>query len=209
MTTMNEDYLKLIAFLGEAERLKSTLRHNWTTTGRQEDSSQHAWRAAVFFIIAHGTYEFDVDPYKTLAMLVIHDLPEVEFGDIPAFVKDSDPDKHASHKQREREAARKLYALLPDKIAKELTALQEEFDAGETKEAKMAKALEKIESQLQHLESGTEYWGEEERGEHMLHYPDPAVGKLGNEHIANIWKIIQRDLYDLTYPQKELPSTRQ
>jgi len=206
---MNQEYLRLIGFLNEAEKLKSTLRHNWTTSGRQEDSAQHAWRAAVFFIIAQGTFKLDVDPYKTLAMLVIHDLPEVEFGDIPAFVKDANPEAHSKHKAREREAARKLYAMLPRRVADQLLELQEEFDAGESKEARVAKALEKIESQLQHLEGGTQFWGEEERGEHMLHYPDAAIEKLDNEHITNIWKIIQKDIYELTYPEKELPSSAQ
>jgi putative hydrolases of HD superfamily len=199
---MKYEHLQILAFLHEAEKLKSTLRHNWTTTGRQEDSSQHSWRAAVFFIVLQGLYKFDVDPYKTLVMLVLHDLPEATYGDIPAFVKDHDKTGHAAHKLREAEAARKLYALLPEPLNQQLTELNEEFERGETTEAKVAQALEKIESQLQHQESGPKYWSDEERGDHMLHYPDKAIHNLGNQHVTDIWKLIYDEIYRLTYPTK-------
>ena len=135
-------------------------------------------------------------------MLIIHDLPESTFGDIPAFVKDTDTAAHAEHKKREKQAASDLYHLLPIPVGDELTALQEEFEKGESKEARVAQALEKIESQLQHLESGPKYWGEEEKGEHMLHYPDKVLHKLNNKHIDAIWNIIYKDIYDLTYPKE-------
>ena len=50
-------------------------------------------------------------------------------------------------------------------------------------------------------ESGPEYWSDEERGDHMLNYPNKAVNKLNDEHVAAIWKIIQREIHKLTYPQ--------
>lgn len=65
-------------------------------------------------MIAQELYAFDVDPYKTLSMLVMHDLPEVTHGDIPAFVKDKSPEAHAEHKRREATAAKALYATLPE-----------------------------------------------------------------------------------------------
>lgn len=197
---MTEDYQRILTFLGEAEKLKSTLRHNWTTTGRQEDSAQHSWRAALFFIIMHELRPLDVDPYKTIMMLLIHDLPETGYGDIPGFVKDTNVDEHTQHKLREAEAAKQLYALLPSSIGEKFTALQEEFERGETKEARAAKALEKVESQLQHLESGPHYWSDEERGEHMLTYPDKAVDTLADTHIAAVWKLIRAEIHKITYP---------
>jgi putative hydrolase of HD superfamily len=197
---MNQEYVQLLSFLGEAEKLKSTLRHNWMTSGRQEDSSQHSWRAALFFIIAHELFQFEgIDAYKTLVMLTIHDLPEATYGDIPAFAKDSDLAGHTQHKLREQQAARELYAKLPSPLAEKFTALQEEFEAGETPEAKLAQALEKIESQLQHQESGPKYWSDEERGDHMLHYPDKALAKLNNPDIQAIWQIIYDKIYAETY----------
>ncbi len=198
---MNTDYLKLLEFLHEAEKLKSTFRHNWMASGRQEDSSQHSWRAALFFIVAHELYKFDVDGYKTLVMLIIHDLPELKYGDIAGFIKDTDSKLHAEHKKREAIAAKELYAILPESLGNKLTALQEEFEAGETTEAKVAQALEKIESQLQHQESGPKYWSKEEKGEHMLNYPNKAIEALGNQDVKNIWEIIRDEIHKLTYPE--------
>jgi putative hydrolase of HD superfamily len=197
---------KLLTFLGEDEKLKSTLRHNWMRSGRQEDSAQHSWRAALFFMIVQDLYQFDVDPYKTLAMLVMHDLPEATYGDIPAFVKDKDPAAHAQHKAREAEAARALYATLPEPAQSKMIALFEELTANKTLEARLVHALEKIESQLQHQESGPQYWGDDERGEHMLHYPDKALAALDDPRITAIWNIIHDKIYALTYPDKTKPA---
>lgn len=202
---MHKEYSQILGFLHEAEKLKSTLRHNWMTSGRQEDSSQHSWRAAVMFIILQDLYKFDGDPYKTLVMLILHDLPEATYGDIPAFVKDTDTENHSAHKLREAQAAEALYHLLPEPLGKKFTKLQEEFEAGETTEAKVAQALEKIESQLQHQESGPQYWSKEERGDHMLHYPDKAIDNLNNEHIKAIWKLIYAEIYRLTYSTADQP----
>lgn len=195
---------QLITFLNESEKLKSTLRHNWMTSGRQEDSSQHSWRAALFFILTQELWQLGVDPYKTLVMLIMHDLPETKYGDIAGFMKETNLDEHTKHKLREQEAAKQLYNLLPDRLSERFIALQEEFEKGESREAKIAQALEKIETQLQHLESGPAYWSEEERGDHMLHYPDKAVDKLGDDNISGIWEIIQREIHKLTYPEQNV-----
>jgi putative hydrolase of HD superfamily len=192
---MNEE--KLYAFLTEMEKLKSTTRHNWTRTGRHESSAEHSWRIAVFFMLAHDMFDLQVDFKKLMKMILIHDAPEIEFGDIPAFIKDSDPVKHKAHKDREIIAAKELFDLLPENVAKEYLGLFEEFEQGKTPEAKVGKALDRIESQLQHLESGPKYWAEEEKGEHMLHYPDNAVNTLNNSHINKIWDIIYQELKKL------------
>lgn len=207
---MDDKYTQLLAFLKEAEKLKSTLRHNWTTSGRHEDSSQHSWRAALFFIIAHKMFNFDVDPYKTLVMLLIHDIPELTHGDIPGFKKTTDPQAHAEHKKRESLAARELFSTAPSPVNDYFISLHEEFDKKETNEAKVAHVIEKLESQLQHLESGPQYWSEEETGDHMLHYPDKVVSALDNVHMKKIWKIIHKEIYALTYPESKtaIPSKK-
>lgn len=193
------DESKIITFLTELEKLKSTLRHNWTTTGRHESSAEHTWRIAVFFIISHELFKLDVDVYKTLKMILIHDVPELKYGDIPAFEKGKDLKKHTDHKEREKVAAKEIFDLLPEPLNKDFLNLFEEYEKGESKEAKVAKALDRIESQLQHLESGPAYWIEEEKGEHMLHYPDEAVNKLGNQHISKIWALIYEEMKKLSY----------
>ena len=60
--------------------------------------------------------------------------------------------------------------------------------------AHVAKALDRIESQLQHLDSGHQYWGEQERGQHMIDYPNQALAKLNHPDINAIWEIIKSEI---------------
>ncbi|MFO0703502.1 MAG: HD domain-containing protein [Patescibacteria group bacterium] len=189
----------IIEYLNKAEKLKSTLRHNWTSTGRQESSAEHTWRIALFFIILQEIYHLDVDPYKMLKMIIIHDLPEITSGDIAGWMKDVDPEKHKTHKELEQKNAKNVFSGLPEKLSEELFSLFEEFESSSSKEGKLGKALDRIESQLQHLEAGEHTWSKEEKGEHMLNYPEEALKNLGNENISNIWKIIRKDIEKITY----------
>lgn len=192
---MNEE--KLYLFLTEMEKLKSTLRHCWTRDGRHESSAEHSWRIAVFFMLADDMFDLKVVFKKLMKMILLHDAPELGYGDIPGFIKDQDPVRHKAHKDREALFAKKLFGMLPPKIAQEYVALFEEFEEGKSEEAKVGKALDRLETMLQHLEGGIETWSEEEKGEHMLHYPDNAVNALNNPHISKIWDMMYKKLKEL------------
>jgi len=189
---------KLIAFLRDAEKLKSTLRHSWMSDGRKESSAEHTWRIALFFMLMNQSFPLEADPLRTLQMIIIHDLPEMMFGDIPAWMKDVDPKKHADHKVREMRAATELFAKLPSPSKELFTGLFREFEEGKTNEARLARALDRAESQLQHLDSGPAYWSKEERGEHMYHYPDSAIKNLDNPHMSKIWSLILVEIKKIT-----------
>jgi 5'-deoxynucleotidase YfbR-like HD superfamily hydrolase len=148
-------------------------------------------------------FNFDVNPHRTLVMLIIHDIPELIHGDIPGFKKTTDPVAHAEHKKRESFAARDFFSSAPAPVNDYFISLYEEFEKKETNESKVAHVIEKLESQLQHLESGPEYWSNEEKGDHMLHYPDNVVNALDNSDMRNLWKIIHDELYSLTYPEEK------
>ncbi len=186
---------KLYEFLTELEKLKSTLRHVWTRTGRHESSAEHSWRMAVFFMLVYDMFDFkDIDFKKLMKMILLHDAPELGYGDIPGFIKNSDPARHKAHKDREALFAKKLFAMLPKDIAKEYTALFDEFEEGKSKEAKLGKAIDRIETMLQHLESDISTWTEEEKEDHMLHYPEKEVQALNNSHVSKIWDMIYKKL---------------
>lgn len=189
---------EIVSFLSLIEKLKSTLRHSYTRSGRTESSAEHTWRIAVFFLLFYETYRPAVDPFKTLKMILIHDLPEMVHGDIPAWMKDIDRKKHEDHKVREAEAARQLFARFPGPTGEDLYRLFEEYEAKKTPEARYAQAFDKIESQLQHLDAGPTTWSDEEKGPHMLHYPDRAVTAADDPHLKKIWDLIAADIAALT-----------
>ncbi len=146
------EYLKI---LHVAEKLKDTTRHCTTSNRRVESVAEHSWRISLMsFLLRHEFPEIDID--KVTAMCIIHDLGECFTGDIPTFLK-TDADRAV-----EDSLLRDWLKTLPDEICADMTALYEEMDAQETKEAKLYKALDKLEALIQHNESPIDTWSENE-----------------------------------------------
>ena len=135
---------KQITFIQETEGLKSVLREAWTAAGRPESTAEHSWRLALLAGLLAPS--FDVNTEKVLMMCLIHDLGERYMGDISAT---KNTDEHAKHAAEEQDI-KKLLSLLPKEQAQSLLALWKEYNANETPEAQLVKALDKAETILQH-----------------------------------------------------------
>lgn len=146
------EYLEI---LHVAERLKDTPRHCTTTKGRTESVAEHSWRMTLMaFLLKH---EFaDIDINKVVDMCLIHDLGECFTGDIPSFRKTE------NDRELEDSLLHQWVQSLPPELSDELSALYQEMDAQETKEAKLYKALDKLEAVIQHNESPISTWEEHE-----------------------------------------------
>ena len=140
-----------LQFLSVLEKLKCNTRHSWTSTGRHETVAAHSWRLAVMPLLLRGELE-NVDMDKVLRMCLIHDFGEAVTGDIPSF------DKTASDEETESQAVAAMLAPLPEPLHSELTALFAEMDALETPEARVYKALDKLEAVIQHNEAPLDTW---------------------------------------------------
>lgn len=134
-----------LAFLRTTERLKDTLRSGHTAGGRQESTAEHSWRLCLFALLL-GDALPGVDAARLMRICLVHDLAEALTGDIPAPAKDSAPDKSAA----ERAAMQALTAPLPAPARAEILGLWEEYEAATTREARLAKGLDKLETILQH-----------------------------------------------------------
>lgn len=148
---MNDTDLQgCLAFIREAERLKSVLRSAHTSTGRHESTAEHTWRlclmAMVFAPHLHGAGEPPLDLAQVLRLCVIHDLGEAISGDIPAVEQASVPDKSA----RERADLLTLMTPLPDGLREDFLRLWEDYEHARTPEARAVKALDKLETIIQH-----------------------------------------------------------
>lgn len=97
-----------------------------------------------------------VDILKVIKMLLIHDIVEIDAGD--TFIYDTQKDH--SNTDEERLAANRIFGLLPGKQARELIAIWEEFEAGETKEAKFARSMDRLEPLLQNSSNNGGTWNE-------------------------------------------------
>lgn len=144
-------YHELLQQMALAEKLKCNLRHSWTSTGRQESVAEHSWRLALLAFYAAGQFP-GIDLSKLLLMSLFHDIGEAFTGDIPAF------EKTAAHTAIEAREVEQWLSALPDDIRPRLTALLQEYEAQQTQEARLVKALDKMEALIQHNEAPIETW---------------------------------------------------
>ncbi|MFI8033437.1 HD domain-containing protein [Acinetobacter sp. ABJ_C3_5] len=143
---MNTDLIKgRLLFLKEAENLKNTMRSSYTSNGRNESTAEHTWRLALLALVFEDELKH-LDFSKVLKMCLIHDLGETINGDIPATEKQNHPGKEA----QEREDMLLLTQSLDAPLRNTLLNLWEEYESGQTQEAIAVKALDKLETILQH-----------------------------------------------------------
>lgn len=142
---------ELIAFLGTLERLKCNTRHAWTSTGRHETVAAHSWRLAVMAFLLRDEFP-ETDMEKVLHMCLVHDFGEAVTGDIPSFLKSGKDEVD------EEQAVDGMLESLPPEKRDQLRVLFAEMNELQTPEARLYKALDKMEAVLQHNESPLDTW---------------------------------------------------
>jgi putative hydrolase of HD superfamily len=140
-----EDLAGLMAFISAAERLKDTARSGWTSTGKQDTVAGHTWRLCLMALVFHPFFP-DTDLARLLKICILHDLGEAVHGDIPAPEQAARGNKSAA----ERADLVQFLSPLPEPQRTEFLALWDEYEAAATPEAQLAKALDKLETILQH-----------------------------------------------------------
>ena len=142
---------KQFEFILEADKEKSILRQTRLSDGEHyENDADHAWHMALMCVLLSEYSNEKIDVLKTISMILIHDIVEIDAGDTYAY----DAQGASSQRERELKAADRLYDILPPDQGERLRALWEEFEAGQTAEAKFAKALDNIQPAM--LNSATD-----------------------------------------------------
>lgn len=142
---------KLIEIMSVAEKLKNNTRHSWTSSNRQESVAEHSWRLSFMAYLVKDEFP-EADINKVILMCICHDLGEAITGDIPSFHK-TQQDEIIEDK-----AVNQLLSNLPEPYKKELTMLFLEMQEQKTVEAKIYKALDKLEVLIQHNEADISTW---------------------------------------------------
>jgi putative hydrolase of HD superfamily len=153
---MAEDRLaQQIAFLVEADKLKTVLRRTPLTDGsRLENSAEHSWHLVLAAVALSEHVPPDLDLLRALEMLAVHDLVEIDAGDTFAY----DAAGHESKAAREQAAAGRIFGLLPLGQETHFRALWEEFEANASLESRFANALDRLQPLLQNAASGGGSW---------------------------------------------------
>lgn len=138
-------------FLNIAEKLKCNTRHSYTSSGRQESVAEHSWRLALMAYLLRDEFP-DVNMDKVISMCLFHDMGEAVTGDIPCFEKTERDEKTEDH------VVKRLLAELPGPCGQEAERLFAEMGELQTKEAKLYKALDKLEALIQHNEADISTW---------------------------------------------------
>jgi putative hydrolase of HD superfamily len=147
-----------LRFLLEADRLKGVLRQSQLIDGsRRENSAEHSWHLALMSLVLGEYAPAGTDLSRVTAMTVIHDLVEIDAGDL--FVYADEP-AQARQEAAERAAAERLFALLPAGQTVSFRALWDEFEERRTPEAKFARALDRLQPMLANFQLGGGTWAQ-------------------------------------------------
>ncbi|MDB4908245.1 MAG: hypothetical protein JWO05_3029 [Gemmatimonadetes bacterium] len=143
----------ILEFLKSAERLKTTVRSAYTSSGTQESVAEHTWRVCLMAMVMQPEFP-DVDFSRLVKICIVHDLGEAIGGDIPApeQARRASLDPASAKSADERRDLLTLLAPLPATLREEITGLWDEYEAAATPEAQLAKALDKLETILQHTQ---------------------------------------------------------
>ncbi len=150
MTVLTDN---LLDFFEKTQKLKSTLRHSWTSDkNRQESTAEHTWHLTLMAMTLAPYLRSKINILRVLKMLTVHDLAEAETGDIPAFMK-------AKNKHHQEEVAlKRICKNLSPRSRKEILNLWQEFEERKTKDAIFAKMLDVLDVLNQHLIADISTW---------------------------------------------------
>lgn len=150
---------KQLRFILEADKSKQVFRQTYLSDGtRKENDAEHSWHLALMCALLSEYANEPIDVAKTMIMVLIHDLIEIDAGDTYAY----DEAGNATKRERELKAADRIFKLLPDDQAAWLRGLWEEFEEAETPEARFALALDKVQPVLLNDATDGRAWKEHE-----------------------------------------------
>lgn len=147
------------AFLNEADRLKSVLRATTLCDGsRRENSGEHSWHLALYALVLADQSAPGVDISRVIKMLLIHDLVEIDVGDVPIHSANGQAHGSTDVQAAESRAADRIFGLLPPDLGIVFRALWDEFEQAQTPDAIFAKSLDRVQPVMANLQSGGGTW---------------------------------------------------
>ena len=157
-TYMDTDrFERQIQFILEVDKLKTILRRTYLIhEERSENTAEHSWHLAIMAILLAEHANEPVDVARVIKMVLVHDIVEIDAGDTYFYDTAAALDKS----EREHAAADRLFGILPPDQGRELRALWEEFEAGDTPDARFALALDRFMPQLHNYYTHGRSWAE-------------------------------------------------
>ncbi|SMO78279.1 HD domain-containing protein [Paracoccus laeviglucosivorans] len=156
---VSADMIGPLAFLAEADRLKSVYRASLLCdASRTENSAEHSWHLALYALVMAPFAGEGVDIGRVIRMLILHDLVEIDTGDVPIHSQGGAAHHSSAQMAAEDAAADRLFGMLPAPQGAALRALWAEFEANDTPDAVFAKSLDRAQPVMQNIASGGGSW---------------------------------------------------
>lgn len=148
---------KQMEFCLEIDKEKFIERQTYLSDGiRKENDAEHAWHMAVMTLLLSEYANEEIDVLKTISMILIHDVVEIDAGDTYAY----DDQAKSTQEAREKAAADRLFGMLPEDQAEKFRALWDEFEARKTKEARFARVMDNIQPLILNAATDGKSWVE-------------------------------------------------
>ena len=149
--------LQQIEFIKEIDKLKFIFRKTkLINSNRPENDAEHSWHLAMMAIVLAGHANEPIDLEKVMKMVLIHDIVEIDSGDVFVY----DMTKSHDNFDEELKAARRIFGILPEEQAEEFINLWIEFEEMKTPESKFARSLDRLEPLLQNASNNGGTWRE-------------------------------------------------
>jgi len=179
-----------IEFIVEVDKLKRVLRQTIITDkSRQENSAEHSWHIALMTIILSEYAENpQIDVFRVVKMLLVHDLVEIDAGDTFCYDNHAREDQH----ERERQAAKRIFNLLPKDQARRLQSLWEEFEARQTMNSRFANALDRLQPLINNYYTHGKAWRKHGVKRHQV----VARNRMIEDGAPELWRYALRLIED-------------
>ena len=154
----SDDLAATLAFFMEADRLKGVERRNRLADGsRRENTAEHSWHLGIAALVMAPFASEPIDVGTAVAMALVHDIVEIDAGDTFAY---DEAEGAATKQAREEAAADRLFGLLPAATGHRFRDLWDEYERGDTAEARFVMAIDRLAPMLLNLAEGASTWRE-------------------------------------------------
>lgn len=189
---MEERLKRQLEFSLEIDKEKNVFRQTHLSGhGRNENDAEHSWHMAIMAYLLREYSNEPVDIARVMLMCLIHDVVEIDAGDTYAY----DEASLATQQEREDKAKERLFSMLPQDQAEELTEIFEEFEAYETPESKFAHAMDNLQPVILNNSNGGGDWKEHGVTAEQI-YGRQRKTALGSEELFEVIDRIIRENID-------------
>jgi len=154
---MNSNLEKSFEFIIELEKLKAITRKvKPVGLDRYENSGEHSWQVALSALALSDFSNEPINKERVMKMLLVHDIGEIDAGDVIFF----DDSGKAEAKEDELNSVKRIFGMLPEDTEREFFELWDEFENGDSAEAKFARAIDRVLPIFQNLNNNMQSWKE-------------------------------------------------